>query len=90
MTPSGIQRLSFTSACNPHGKLYTFLPAAIARSILPAAYGAVINCGMWNLFVSVIGVGTINSTPNAGHLSITLKTQDTGRADAADDPRRSL
>ncbi|BBK41325.1 acriflavine resistance protein B [Allostella vacuolata] len=32
--------------------------------------------------VSVIGVGTINRTPNAGHLSITLKPQDTGRAPA--------
>ncbi|WP_374447318.1 multidrug efflux RND transporter permease subunit [Stella sp.] len=32
--------------------------------------------------VSVIGVGTINSTPNAGHLSITLKPQASGRAAA--------
>ncbi len=32
--------------------------------------------------VSVIGVGTINLTPNAGHLSITLKPRDSGRPPA--------
>ncbi|BBK33229.1 multidrug efflux pump [Stella humosa] len=33
--------------------------------------------------VSVIGVGTINLTPNSGQLSITLKPHDSGRVQAA-------
>src|SRR6478672_9172468 len=56
--PSGSQRLSFTIRCSRQGKLYTFLPALIARTIRRAANSAVISCGMWNVFDSVIGVVT--------------------------------
>ena len=54
--PSGSHRLSLIIMCSRHGKLYTFLPAAMARIIFRAASSASISCGMWNLLVAVIGV----------------------------------